>query len=147
MIFCTELVTVDTVDVKQPLARFSRKWRFLKNGHRNLNVCHNNWCAIKIAHQWAEVESANTPYFNAWWRHQMETFFTFLSLCEGNCHVTCEFPSQRPVTRNFDVFFDLRLNKRLAKQSRRWWFEMPSRSLWRHCNGVPMAALEDRLPT
>ena len=26
-----------------------------------------------------------------------------------------EFPSQRPVTRNFDVFFDLRLNKRLSK--------------------------------
>ena len=28
-----------------------------------------------------------------------------------------EFPAQRPVTRNFDVFFDLRLNKRLSKQS------------------------------
>ena len=26
-----------------------------------------------------------------------------------------EFPAQRPVTRNFDVFFDLRLNKRLSK--------------------------------
>ena len=31
-------------------------------------------------------------------------------------------------------FFDLRLNKRLSKQSWGWWFEMPSRSLWRHCN-------------
>ena len=31
--------------------------------------------------------------------------------------VTNEFPAQRPVTRNFDVFFDLRLNKRLSKQS------------------------------
>ena len=28
-----------------------------------------------------------------------------------------EFPAQRPVTRSFDVFFDLRLNKRLSKQS------------------------------
>ena len=27
-----------------------------------------------------------------------------------------EFPTQRPVMRNFDVFFDLRLNKRLSKQ-------------------------------
>ena len=27
-----------------------------------------------------------------------------------------EFPTQRPVTRSFDVFFDLRLNKRLSKQ-------------------------------
>ena len=37
-----------------------------------------------------------------------------------------EFPTQRPVTRSFDVFFDLRLNKRLSKQARGWWFEMPS---------------------
>ena len=26
-----------------------------------------------------------------------------------------EFPAQRPVTLSFDVFFDLRLNKRLSK--------------------------------
>ena len=43
--------------------------------------------------------------------------------------------SQRPVTRSFDVFFDLRLNKRLSKQSCGWWFKTPSRSLWRHRNG------------
>ena len=30
--------------------------------------------------------------------------------------VTGEFPSQRPVKQSFDVFFDLRLNKRLSKQ-------------------------------
>ena len=34
----------------------------------------------------------------------------------------------------FDVFFDLRLSKRLSKQSWGWWFETPSRSLFRHCN-------------
>ena len=45
-----------------------------------------------------------------------------------------EFPAQRPVMRNFDVFFDLRLNKRLSKQTWGWWFETPSWSLWRHCN-------------
>ena len=43
-----------------------------------------------------------------------------------------EFPTQRPVTRSFDVFFDLRLNKPLSKQSWGWWFETLSRSLWRH---------------
>ena len=59
----------------------------------------------------------------AWWRHQMETFSASLALCAGNSPVTGEFPSQRPVTRSFDVFFDLRLNKRLSKQSRGWWFE------------------------
>ena len=45
-----------------------------------------------------------------------------------------EFPTQRPVTRSFDVFFYLCLNKRLSKQSWGWWFETPSLSLWRHCN-------------
>ena len=45
-----------------------------------------------------------------------------------------EFPVQRPVTRSLDVFFDLCLNKRLSKQSWGWWFETPSRPLWRHCN-------------
>ena len=42
-------------------------------------------------------------------------------------------PSQRPMTRSFDVFFDLCLNKLLSKQSKCRWFEIPSRSLWRHC--------------
>ena len=46
-----------------------------------------------------------------------------------------EFPAQRPVTRSFDVFFDLRPNKRLSKQPWGRWFETPSWSLWRHCNG------------
>ena len=43
-------------------------------------------------------------------------------------------PPQRPLARSFHVFFDLRLDKRLGKQLRRWWFETPSRSLWRHSN-------------
>ena len=57
-----------------------------------------------------------------------------LALCAGNSPVTGEFPSQRPVTRSFDVFFNLRLNKQLSKQSWGWWVETPSRSLWRNCN-------------
>ena len=69
-----------------------------------------------------------------WWFHQMETFSLLLALCAGNSPVTGKFPSQRRVTRSFDVFFDLRLNKRLIKQMRVWWFEMPSRSLWCQCN-------------
>ena len=52
------------------------------------------------------------------------------------CAVTGGFPSQNQVTWSFDVFFDLRLNKRLSKQSRRWWFQTSSRSLWRQCNAV-----------
>ena len=75
--------------------------------------------------------------FETWWRHQMETFSALLALCAGNSPVTGEFPSQRPVTRSFDVFLDLHL----SKQSWGWWFETPSRSLWRHSNEEAVAAL------
>ena len=61
----------------------------------------------------------------------METFSASLVLCAGIHRWTV---AQRPETRTFDVFFDLRLNKRLSKQSEGWWFETPSRSLWRHRN-------------
>ena len=47
-----------------------------------------------------------------------------------------EFPTQRPVTRSFDVFCDLRLNKLLSKQQWGWWFETPSCSLSRQCNDL-----------
>ena len=66
----------------------------------------------------------------------METFSVLLAICAGNSPVPSEFPAQRPVGRSFDVFFDLRLNKRLSKQSWSWWFEMLSRPLWRQCNAV-----------
>ena len=46
----------------------------------------------------------------------METFSALLAFCAGNSPVPGEFHAQRPVTRSFDVTFDLRLNKRLIKQ-------------------------------
>ena len=46
-----------------------------------------------------------------WWSHQMEAFSALLAICAG------EFTGdQRPVTQSFDVFFDLRPNKRMSKQ-------------------------------
>ena len=57
------------------------------------------------------------------------------------------FPSYRPFVRGIhraSVDFSHKgqwhgalmfsLNKWFSKQSRRWWFEMPSHSLWHHCN-------------
>ena len=88
------------------------------------------------------IISHGNPIYNhhllcgAWWRHQVETFSALLAFCVGNSPVTGEFPAQRPVTRSFDVFFDLRLNKQLSKQSWGWWFETPSRPLWRQYNGT-----------
>ena len=47
----------------------------------------------------------------------METFSALLAICVGNSPVPGEFPTQRPVAWGIDVFFDLRVNKRLSKQS------------------------------
>ena len=66
----------------------------------------------------------------------MEAFSALLAICAGNSLVPGESPAQGPVTRNFDVFFDLRPNKLLSKQSRGWWFETALRPLWRHRNEI-----------
>ena len=83
-----------------------------------------------------EYELSSTCWISlsSWWRNQMETFSVLLAFCAGNSPVTGEFPTQRPVTRSFDVFFDLCLNKWLNKQSWGWWFGTPSCSLRLHCN-------------
>ena len=94
----------------------NRIWVNLTRGDTNLVM----WYTVKI--------------HKTWWRQQMETFSALLAICAGNSPVTGEFPAQKPVTRSFDVFFDLRLNKRLSKQWWGWWYETPSRLLWSHCN-------------
>ena len=66
----------------------------------------------------------------------METFSALLAFCVGNSLITGEFPAHRPVTRSFDVFFDLRPSKRLSKQSCGWWFETLLRPLWRHSSDI-----------
>ena len=66
---------------------------------------------------------------SSWWRHQMETFSALLAICAGNSPVHGEFPAQRPLTQGFDIFFDVRPNKQLSKQSWGWWFETLSPSL------------------
>ena len=77
----------------------------------------------------------HVPYIS-WWHHQMETFSVLLAICAENSPVPGEFPAQRPGTLSFDVFFDLRLNKRLSKQSWGWRFETLSRPLWCHRNDI-----------
>ena len=95
-------------------------------------VCHLHWCAsMCICSLYVWMTSSNGNIFRVTG-----------PLCGGGgggggCSpVTGEFPTQRPATRSFDVFFDLPLNKRLGKQSRHRWFQTPWRSLWRHCNNI-----------
>ena len=63
----------------------------------------------------------------------METFSAVLALCARNSPVTGGFSSQRPVRRGFDISLDLRLNKRLSKQSWGWWLKTTSHSLSSSC--------------
>ena len=100
----------------------------------------------KISHSTFSWDSR--PAKNAIWKAMVSPIHTMLRMatslnginsallatCVGNSPATGEYPAQRPVTRSFDVFFHLRLNKRLSKQSWGWWFEKPSRLLWRQCD-------------
>ena len=66
--------------------------------------------------------------------HSIAMNFKYYSNGQNTKACPGEFPTQRPVTRGFDVFFDLRLNKRMSKQSWGWWLETLSCSLWRQSN-------------
>ena len=108
---------------------------------------HNNvYTHVNEPDVWTDIDLGNGLL------HSMMTssngnFSALLAICAGNSPVTGEFPTQRPVTRSFDVFLDLRLNKRLSKQSWGWWFEGPSCSLWRHCNGLELfTSVHNRTP-
>ena len=87
--------------------------------------------------QWISVSFLNIG-------HQSSSFSNVMTTSSnGNIfrvtgHLCGEFTGpQRPVARSCDVFYGLRLNTRLSKQSWGWRFETPSRPLWRHCNGAP----------
>ena len=101
-------------------------------------LCH--YVILKmVPYRWRSTRLWYTVFWRylqsrTWWRHQMETFSALLAICEGNSPVPGEFPAERPVTRSFDVFFDLCPNKRLSKQWWGSWFETPSSPLRRHCN-------------
>ena len=73
----------------------------------------------------------------------METFSALLAICAGNSPVPGELPAQRPVTRSFDVFFDLHPNQWLSTQWWGWWFETPSCPLCRHRNVTPTQYMEE----
>ena len=92
-------------------------------GSQERELAHGGLCLMK--------RPCEFPRYS-WWRHQMETVSALLTICAGNSPVPGEFPAQRPVTRSFDVFFDLHPNKRLSKQWWGWWFE--PLSSWRHHN-------------
>ena len=120
-------------------------------GHEIRHVCY--WSFRIFFSRWSIVYQ-NTYrdlvnyFYTSWWRHQMVSFSTVYSGTDQRKHqssASLDFvqgirrwpvnsPHKWPVTRSFDVFFDLNLNKRLSKQGWCWWLETPSCPLWRHCN-------------
>ena len=85
-------------------------------GLHQWNILNHKYAWVARFYEWLLASS-----YKPWWRHHMETFSALLALCAGNSPVAGEFPSQRPVTWNFDVFY-LCPTKRLSKQSWGWWF-------------------------
>ena len=97
-------------------------------------LCFGAYCYQAITSTPASIFCSCLDNQITWWRHQIETFSAVQALYEGYPPVTGGSPHKKTVMQIFDIFFDLRLNKRLKIQSIRWWFETPSCSLWRHCN-------------
>ena len=114
-----------------------------KRCSREVGMSTSRWFLCYRWVRFLRTRKLHTP----WWRHQMETFSALLALCAGNSPVPVNFPAQRPVTRSFDVFFHLRLNKRLSKQPWGWWFETAGWSLWRHRNDYTMSVLRTITPS
>ena len=130
IIFCSGQWWIQIQIQKFFIASYLNHIHFIVTFRRWINVDSNSTGCHCIRFIWC-------PFYDnmvTWWRHQMETFFALLALCAGNSLVPGEFPAQRPVTRSFDVFFDLCPNKRLSKQWWGWWFETPLCPLWRHYN-------------
>ena len=122
---------------------FPRYWPFVRGIHRS---------PVNSAHKGQRRRALMFSLIYAWtngWVNNRETgdlkrhraHYDVIVIFAGNSSVTGEFPAQRSVTWSFDVFFDLRLNKPLCKQSWGWWFETPSCSLWRHCNVMPIMTI------
>ena len=121
IIFFFEIFHVLQGQIKSPL------WLRMTRGRKSHYIYSDHCHIIRLVEY---TDHSKYP----WWRDQVETLSALLALCARNSPVTGEFPSKRPVTRSFDVFLDLLMNKRLRKQSWGRGIETPSFSLWRHCN-------------
>ena len=128
MVFCWDMVLVDFTHIPQD-------WESC-NYHRVVNA------TVKNMRKYITPSYHIIQYGRRICHKRNKMLFAYMmTSSNGNIHVTGPLwgelsghrwiPSQRPMTRGFDVFFDPCLNKRLSKV-RRWWYKTPSSSLWRH---------------
>ena len=91
------------------------------------------WRHLDVKDDYVTLLEAS-PFVNSWWRHQRKHFPRYWSFVRG-IHRSSVNSSHKGQWREALIFsLSCALNKRLSKQSWGWWFETPSRSLWRHCN-------------
>ena len=81
-----------------------------------------------------------------WWRHQMETFSELMALCAGIHRSAVNSPHKGQWCGVLVFSFIYALSKRLRKRSWDWWFETPSRPLWRHCNDLILFPRAETFP-
>ena len=89
----------------------------------------NGWNLIKSPNNALEIITEHDDVIN--WKH----FPRHWPFVRGIHRSSVNSP-HKDQWRGALIFFYLHPNERLSKQSRRRWFEAPSRSLWRHCNGI-----------
>ena len=102
------------------------------HGHVFLNTQDINphvlYCIMKKKHSSTSLLAFVRPWWRIKWKH-CPRYWPFV------WGIHRWIPLTKASDADFDVFFDMHLNKRLSKQSWCWLFETSSRSLWRHCNG------------
>ena len=95
--------------------------KFHRSGGHNKSTCLQDRSNFHGSRAWQIVKISNTafPLLPHMMTSSNGNIFALLAICAGNSPVLGEFPSQRPVTRSFDVIFGLRLNERLSKNNRK----------------------------
>ena len=129
-------IHVWNMNLRDPIVNFRMSIMMTEYAHLIIDLHQSGTCAISSCISIKRIMIHYGIYHDdvIKWKH-FPHYWPFVG--GGGIHrspVPGEFPAQRPVTRSLMFFFDLRLNKRLGKEWWCWWFEMPSRPLWRHCN-------------
>ena len=97
----------------------------------------NHWLKPSMMPSWRQLTTENLHH-TSYYLHddviKWKDFPRYWPFMQEIHRSPVNLPAQRPVTRSFDVSFDMLLNIRLSKQSSGWLFKTPSHSLWRQCN-------------
>ena len=114
-------------------------WPFAWTSHWSLVITPKNFMMIRwwehsqkgVTDGQMDRRTENTIHRAAWSQLKIITYvIDMMTSSNGNIfrtngplcgeHRSPVNPSQKPVTQSSDVLFDLRINKRVSKQSRRW---------------------------